>query len=226
MARRRSWQRYVPPGPAARSPPPKSALLTFFRTPAGHNPARPQVFGPAPPRYSRDELPSGPVVEVNVRTPAGFTSLAGERSLEALIRGAVEASLAPDRDPRTVLSVVVQVIKDDGSLFAAALNAATMALLDAGVGLVGLPLAACATFQGTTLVLDPSAEEERAGRAHCFLSALLRGSAAAEEVLGLELSGVVEKEDSDRVLAACLSAVKIVGNFAREAMRATAARDA
>ncbi len=64
--------------------------------------------------------------------------------------------------PRCAVQIEVQVVQEDGALFAAALNAACLALLDAGVACVA-PVAAVtvAVLADGTLLIDPDAREEK-----------------------------------------------------------------
>lgn len=62
--------------------------------------------------------------------------------------------------PRKAISVTVHVLCDDGSVTAAAINACTLALLDAGVSMKCAPTAACVSIHNGAIVVDPSRAEE------------------------------------------------------------------
>lgn len=96
-----------------------------------------------------------------------------ERQYEALIRRTCEAIIVAALHPRALIQVVVQVVSDDGSLLACAMNAACAALVDAAVPLRTLFAAVSAAQlaegsgggeggSGGVLLLDPSAGEEAA----------------------------------------------------------------
>jgi exosome complex component RRP41 len=66
--------------------------------------------------------------------------------------------------PRSSLHVVVTVLSADGSVRAAVMNAATLALADAGVPLRDTCAASCATVvEGGTPCVDPTHTEESKG---------------------------------------------------------------
>jgi ribonuclease PH len=66
-----------------------------------------------------------------------------------------------DEFPRAVISVVVQVIEDSGSLLSVAINATTLALMDAGVPMLSVVTSStCALLPDGGLFLDPSRTEE------------------------------------------------------------------
>ncbi len=56
-----------------------------------------------------------------------------ERQYEQTIRGTVEGVIQAAQNPRTAVSITLQVMSDDGALLACALNAACAALVDAAV---------------------------------------------------------------------------------------------
>eukprot|EP00611_Tribonema_gayanum_P020047 TRINITY_DN3591_c0_g1_i6.p1 TRINITY_DN3591_c0_g1~~TRINITY_DN3591_c0_g1_i6.p1 ORF type:complete len:267 (-),score=73.67 TRINITY_DN3591_c0_g1_i6:884-1576(-) len=159
---------------------------------AGNTSVLVAVYGPAQPAQQKKEKPDRAIIEVSWRADKGAqTSADAEREL--YVRRTLEEAVAVARYPRSVISVVVQVLCDDGSVLSAAINACAMALVDAGVEMIGMPVAATACFSGSGsaaaaapgqqlqhlgeshLQLDPSASEEATTRATVML-AVLAGS--------------------------------------------------
>ena len=131
------------------------------------------VYGPAEPRLSRNELMNRAFVEVNYKTTGkgGYE----EREVEAFLKGAVEGASIATMHPRTSINVAVQQLHDDGSSLSAALNAAIVALLDAGVPMHSQPVAVAVAINADGVVqLDPDAEAE--GKARARLTFALLGS--------------------------------------------------
>ena len=62
--------------------------------------------------------------------------------------------------PRKAVIVNIHVLYDDGSVLAAAVNAAVLALLDAGVSMRHVPTAACVSTKNGALFVDPLRSEE------------------------------------------------------------------
>ena len=94
-----------------------------------------------------------------------ISGLAGEREqdLESKVVSFVEGILDPSCPPRTTVTVVVQILSEDGSLLATILNATATALVEAGVPLFGSPVAVSIAVadSGTPRVrLDPDLREE------------------------------------------------------------------
>uniref|UniRef100_A0A7S3E4X2 Exoribonuclease phosphorolytic domain-containing protein n=1 Tax=Chloropicon laureae TaxID=464258 RepID=A0A7S3E4X2_9CHLO len=107
-------------------------------------------------------------VKVIVRPVCGLAA-DREHELEDRIAKFVQSVLDRSCPPRTTVTVVVQILSEDGSLLACALNAAAVALLDAGVPLCGSPATvsiAMAQRAGSpadwVLLLEPDAREEAA----------------------------------------------------------------
>ena len=135
------------------------------------------VYGPAAPRVPSRERVREAVIGVVFKfgTKAAATADnttnvhpgygANEREIERFIGDSLMACIETDQYPRTVIEVVIQVIKSDGSLITSALNAATLALLDAGIQMKSLPIATTCLVptngdSSTEIRFDPTAEEE------------------------------------------------------------------
>eukprot|EP00808_Paulinella_micropora_P019345 g17529.t1 len=132
------------------------------------------VFGPMPVS-SRQEKSDRAAVEVVFKFPSGAKTDASTE-LSEIVRGAMEAIVWTNMYPRTKISLVVQVVRDDGALLAASLNAACLALVDAGVDCKSMLTAVCvgrdsdtsrpsgvqqAVGQGGVLLDPTKADEER-----------------------------------------------------------------
>jgi exosome complex component RRP46 len=84
-----------------------------------------------------------------------------EKEYEQIIRETFTPVVLTDSFPRAVISIVVQVIEDDGSLLAVAINAVSLALMDAGVPMVSVVTAtSCGILDDGSLNLDPTSAEE------------------------------------------------------------------
>lgn len=95
---------------------------------------------------------------------SGFDLPAGpkEKHWEQLMQKTLLQNIQTSKYPRTCIQVVVQVIHDDGSILAAALNSAAAALLDASISMSCM--FAAATVVLTTdkqLLIDPQLQEEQ-----------------------------------------------------------------
>lgn len=80
------------------------------------------------------------------------------------MQNALQQSIQVSKYPRACIQVIVQVIHDDGSILAAALNSAAAALLDASISIYATFAAATvALTRDECLLLDPKLQEEQVG---------------------------------------------------------------
>ena len=97
------------------------------------------VHGPIAPRLLSHE--DSARCQVNVVIKSGDANNTYEREWEVCLSQQLTACIITEYYPRTVVSVVVQVLTADGSVLAACLHAAVLALMDAGIDLRRLPVA-------------------------------------------------------------------------------------
>jgi len=198
------------------------------------------VYGPAAPRIpSRERISEASVgVVFKFGTKAASTSDntsnthpgygANERELERFIGDSLMACIAIDQYPRTVIEVVIQVIKADGSLVATALNAATLALLDAGIQMKSLPIAttclvptngdATKEFQ-----FDPTAEEESSNE---YSAIVLATDSVRDGVIASITFGAFQLDSFLSCVEGAKRASKAVVAFMRIAMEQKVNREA
>ncbi|XP_049988518.1 exosome complex component RRP46-like [Alexandromys fortis] len=122
------------------------------------------VYGPAEVKISK-EIFNKATLEVILRPKIRLPGVA-EKSRERLIGNMCEAVVLGGLHPRTSITVVLQVVSDTGFLLACCLNAACMALVDAGVPMRALFCGvSCALDSDGNLVLDPTTKQEKEARA-------------------------------------------------------------
>ncbi len=94
-----------------------------------------------------------------------FVSLRGTPStsedvVSRAIKRAVAESVLCRLHPRRAIAVGVHVVCDDGGVIATAVNAAFLALVDAGVEMRSMLTAACVAVKDGAMVVDPERVEE------------------------------------------------------------------
>ncbi|KAL3668632.1 hypothetical protein V7S43_005933 [Phytophthora oleae] len=121
------------------------------------------VYGPGQARNWRAEKTDKATLDVCFKLEKGIIT-SKEKEYEQIIRETFTPIVLTDSFPRAVISIVVQVIEDNGSLLAVAINAVSLALMDAGIPMASVVTAtSCSLFDDGNLYLDPtSAEEEEA----------------------------------------------------------------
>ena len=123
------------------------------------------VFGPVEARNpAPSDAAEGCVVEVQLRSYTAETSVSADQSASLLLRDVLAPCVHSKLFPRTIISLSVRVLADDGCAFSAAALAAVGALVDAGVPLLSLPVAVdCAVARnGNVLVFASRAARKQA----------------------------------------------------------------
>eukprot|EP00903_Cladosiphon_okamuranus_P020023 g18392.t1 len=172
------------------------------------------VYGPAPAKSARSERADGATVDVNFKPESGITTYA-DAEREALLRRSLEEVILRSRYPRAVVSIIIQVIVDDGSVLSATLNAATMALLNAGVEMTGMALSVtcCITSSaaGRSVFLDPCKSEEGEAAATVDVATLSAGGG----VLSCRAVGLMSREEYFACCEAATQGTTAVRSFVR-----------
>ncbi|KAI9917727.1 hypothetical protein PsorP6_012355 [Peronosclerospora sorghi] len=88
---------------------------------------------------------------------------ADEMELSAILEEALAPAVMLHKMPKCVVSVFATVLENDGGVFAAVVNAASLALADAAVEMYDMVTAACAGFVNGSVILDPNRKEEERG---------------------------------------------------------------
>uniref|UniRef100_F1LSX7 Exosome component 5 n=1 Tax=Rattus norvegicus TaxID=10116 RepID=F1LSX7_RAT len=172
------------------------------------------VYGPAEVKVSK-EIFNKATLEVILRPKIGLPGVA-EKSRERLIRNTCEAVVLGALHPRTSITVVLQVVSDTGSLLACCLNAACMALVDAGVPMRALFCGVtCALDPDGNLVLDPTTKQEKEARA--ILTFAL--DSAEQKLLMSATKGLYSDAELQQCLAAAQAASQHIFRFYRESLQ-------
>jgi exosome complex component RRP41 len=187
--------------------------------------------GPIECQRRGDELPDRAVLSVTVKM-APFSgaerrvrnSKSDRRLIEMahMVKQAMEATLLLSLFPKSSIEIVICVLADDGGLVCAAINAASLAVLDAGIPMKDL-LCACsagyATDMETTLVdLNRREESSFAGQPAVYLPVAIlpqRGTV----VLAQCEARLPSFETFERVLDAAMESCQAVFQIMQAATR-------
>lgn len=124
------------------------------------------IYGPRA-TLGRKEDPEQAVVEVVFKPKSGMYRYnapgQSENQYQKMIRSAVQGVFAASLHPRTAVQIIIQVVRDEGSVLACALNATCAALTDAGVLLHSVFASVSCAIDARTgcLLLDPDTSEEQ-----------------------------------------------------------------
>ncbi|KAG2973416.1 hypothetical protein PC118_g15147 [Phytophthora cactorum] len=161
------------------------------------------VYGPGQARNWRSEKTDKATLDVCFKLEKGIMT-SKEKEYEQIIRETFMPVVLTDSFPRAVISIVY--------LLAVAINAVSLALMDAGVPMVSVVTAtSCSIFDDGNLYLDPtSAEEEEA--ASWVTTAR---SSTSDGVLTCITNGLLSEEQYFACSEACQRASESVAAFFR-----------
>ncbi|XP_053908878.1 exosome complex component RRP46 isoform X1 [Cuculus canorus] len=172
------------------------------------------LYGPGEAKGNR-ELPDRAALEVLLRPKVGLPGVL-ERSREQLLRQTCEAVLLGALHPRSAVTIVLQVLSDAGSLLSCCLNAACLAMLDAGLPLSSLFCGVtCAIDPSGAIVLDPDAQQEQGARAVLTFAI----DSAERKVLMANTKGNCSVGELQQSLVAAQRAADTIFQFYRDSVQ-------
>jgi len=119
------------------------------------------VRGPGDVSASKEKY-DRTTIEVIWRAKSGVASSIKHRRKEQLLRHILEILSVKELHPRSTIQLVLQEIHDDGALLACAVNAACVALMDAGISMRHCAAAVeLVVNKDGGLLLDPLLAEEK-----------------------------------------------------------------
>lgn len=117
------------------------------------------VYGPTEVSAREEKIDSAALKVTFVR--AGGRATPADLAISEAVREALEPVVLTHMHPRTAVIVQLQLVRDAGSLLAAAINAAVLALVDAGLPMCSLLGAVHLAVLADGLVLtDPTTDEQ------------------------------------------------------------------
>lgn len=146
----------------------------------GHTRVLAAVYGPRETRQRAESEHDRAVIRCEVSL-GGFASAArrktwkGDRrstALATLIQRTFESVILVDAYPRSQIDVYIQVLQNDGGLTVAGINAASLALVNAGVAMSDSVVACSVGMVDDELVVDPNSLETSGERAELTLALL------------------------------------------------------
>ncbi len=137
-----------------------------------------------------------------------------EIEISKVIKEALEPAVILDKFPRTAVDVYVEVLQADGGTRCAALDAASVALADAGIPMRDMVSACAAGKVADTIVLDVNNEEDQAGQADMPVGYMPN----LEKVTLLQLDGVLSQEEFGKCLQTAINGCKSVYELQKKAL--------
>ncbi|KAJ2424907.1 exosome non-catalytic core subunit rrp46 [Coemansia sp. RSA 2531] len=180
------------------------------------------IYGPVEAKVYEEKLDRA-VVEVKFRPDIGAPTTK-DKWMESAIRNTFEREILAHLHPRTLVQIVIQLREGDGSVDSAAINATSLALVDAGIPLKCMITAAtCAVLSDDTTVVDPTQEEIDAARStHTFAFA----SGSSTGPLYVDSRGDFTMDEYNHCYELCALATERVLAFMRTAIEGKVTKEA
>jgi exosome complex component RRP41 len=145
-----------------------------------------------------------------------------EREISMVIANALEPALFLEEFPRAVVDVFIQVIQADGGTRCASINAASLALADAGIPMRCLVPAVAVGKADGVLVVDLGDAEDKYGQGDIPMAMM----PSNEEITLLQQDGKFTKEELLESIGMGMNACRYIHELQKEALKRAYARRA
>jgi exosome complex component RRP41 len=190
----------------------------------GKNKVIAAVFGPREvhPRHLQD--PSKAVIRYRYNM-APFSVEERKRpgpdrrsvEISKVSKEAFEAVIMKELFPRSAIDIFVEVLQADAGSRTACLNAASVALVDAGVPMKGMITSVAVGKADGQLVLDPMKEEDNFGEADIPFAFLIRNG-KIESIALLQMDGRMTREEIKKAMELAKKGALQIYEMQREAI--------
>ncbi|KAJ2805582.1 exosome non-catalytic core subunit rrp46 [Coemansia guatemalensis] len=180
------------------------------------------VYGPVDVKIY-DEKIDRAHIEVKFRPDIGVPTTK-DKWTESAVRQTFEQLILAQLHPRTLVQINIQVRQADGAVDAAAINAATMALVDAAIPLHSMVAAAtCAVLESGEIVVDPNQEEADQARS---IHTLAFENKTTEGPAYVDSRGDFTMDEYNRCYDLCATSAERVLAFMRSAIESKISKEA
>lgn len=180
------------------------------------------VFGPRemhPKRFSKPNMATlrcryhmAPFSVNPRRSPAPSRR---DREISMVMRYALEPAVFLERYPRSVIDVYAEILEADGGTRTACINAASVALVDAGIPVRDLVASCAAGKIDGQLVLDLGDYEDKEGDADVPLAYMPK----TEHVTLLQMDGILSQDEFNGCIDMAIEGCKQIYEVQREALK-------
>ena len=138
-----------------------------------------------------------------------------EIEISKVIKEALEPAVMLEQFPRTAVDVFLEVLQADGGTRCAALDAASVALADAGIPMRDLVCACASGKAADTLILDVNNEEDQAGQADMPIGYMPN----LGQITLLQLDGVLTPDEFKKCIEIGIEGCKQVYEIQKNSLR-------
>ena len=147
--------------------------------------------------------------------PANSTISRRGRESEVILKRTFEAAIKRDTYPHSEILISITVIQDDGSAQAAAINAATLALIDAGIPMPDFVVSMTAILYKDKCFLDAGRQESTNRFPVLEVAVFPRTS----EILSMNMTARISPDDAKNLMAIAIDGCKNMHNIMADIAR-------
>ena len=137
-----------------------------------------------------------------------------EIEISKVIKEALEPAVMLEKFPRTAVDVYMEILQADGGTRCAALDAAAVALADAGIPMRDMVSACAAGKVADTIILDVNNEEDQAGQADMPIAYMPN----LNRITLLQLDGIMSLEEYNKCIETGIHGCKLVYQLQKQAL--------
>jgi exosome complex component RRP41 len=138
-----------------------------------------------------------------------------DKEISQVMVDAIEPALFLERYPRSVIDVFVEIIQADGGTRCAAVNAAAVALVDAGIPMKDLVAACAAGKMKGKVLLDLGDYEDKEGEADVPIAYMPK----LDAITLLQMDGIMTADETIEAIEMAVKGCKDIYEIQREALK-------
>jgi exosome complex component RRP41 len=138
-----------------------------------------------------------------------------DQEISMVMTDAIEPALFLERYPRSVIDVYVEIIEADGGTRCASINAAAVALADAGIPMKDLVSSCAAGKYEGKLILDLGDYEDKKGESDVPVAYLPK----IDQVTLLQMEGIMTQEETEKCIELAIEGCKQIYEIQKEALK-------
>ena len=138
-----------------------------------------------------------------------------EIEISKVLKEALEPAVILEQFPRTAVDVYIEILQADGGSRCAALDAAAVALADAGIPMRDMVSACAAGKVADTIVLDVNNEEDQAGQADMPVGYMPN----LEKITLIQLDGILTPDEYKKCVDTAINGCKLVYELQKKALQ-------
>jgi exosome complex component RRP41 len=138
-----------------------------------------------------------------------------DNEISMVMRHALEPAVFLERYPRSAIDVYAEVLQADGGTRTACINAATVALVDAGIPMRDLVSSCAAGKIDDAIILDLGDYEDKEGQADVPVAYMQK----LDRVTLLQMDGVLSPDEFEKCVSLAVEGCKQIYEIQREALK-------